>query len=140
MCLAVSVCVLLFVHVCLPLSSQKRYHILDSAAQRQKAHLSHGKGLQNRRLPSQFAGKVSDDYHDKRKDFDPLMASNLTVIPEDGGRADGQTHDGLRLDDSTSPLNDEEREQHVRSGFVTLKCMYTLVLVAGGMGWDVFET
>lgn len=88
---------------------QKRYHILDSAAQRQKAHLSHGKGLQNRRLPSQFASKVGDDYHDTRKDFDPLMASNLTVIPEDGGRA----HDGSGLDASISPLNDEEREQHV---------------------------
>ena len=98
----------------LSLLSQKRYHILDSAAQRQKAHLSHGKGLQQRRLPSQFAGKVGDDYHDIRKDFDPLMASNLTVIPEDNGK----THGGLGMDDSTAPLNDEEREQHVRSCLV----------------------
>ena len=112
----------LLFYICLPVFPQKRYHILDSAAQRQKAHLSHGKGLQNRRLPSQFAGKVGDDYQDQRKGFDPLMASNLTAIPEDGGRG----HDHLGVDDSTSPLNDEQREQHVRHGFVTLNYAYSL--------------
>ena len=52
--------------------------MLDTAPQRQKAYLGHGKGLQQRRLPGHLAHKVGDDYYEKRKSYDPktLLATS----------------------------------------------------------------
>jgi len=46
---------------------QVRGQILDTTPQKDRAALSQSKGLQNRRLPSNVAGKVTDDYSERRR-------------------------------------------------------------------------
>ncbi len=98
----------------LPLNKQKRYQLLDSAAQRQKAYLSHGKGLQSRRLPSHLASKVGDDYYEKRKSYDPKLLLDSTHHPT-GERDRSKTAIGDVLPSPNKiTLTEEDREKEVR--------------------------
>ena len=77
--------------------------MLDSSAQRHKAALSHGKGLQDHRLFSQYADKVSAEYHSWRKAYNPLAAVKEGV----SGSADDLTKVGT--------VSQEEKEKEVSS-------------------------
>lgn len=44
-----------------------RQQLLDTSAQKDRAALSQSKGLQNRRLPKSIAGKVPEDYSERRR-------------------------------------------------------------------------
>ena len=86
--------------------------MLDSTAQRQKAYLGHGKGLQNRRLPAHIATIVGDDYYDKRKSYDPTSLLK-TPTSEVEGRSRSRTHDDYLSEEP--PISPEEKEKQVRS-------------------------
>ena len=95
---------------------QKRYQILDTTAQRQKAYLGYGKGLQSRRLPSHLASKVGDDYYEKRKSYDPKILLDSATNPVDQ-RERKRTRSDITVE--PSPLvnqtkSPEEREREVR--------------------------
>ena len=51
----------------LPLHLQIRQQMLDNTPRKDRAALSQSKGLQNRRLPGQFASKVPEDYASRRR-------------------------------------------------------------------------
>jgi hypothetical protein len=90
------------------LDAVKRYAILDTSAQKQKAYLGHGKGLKDRRLPANIASMVGDDYYDKRKSYDPSFL--LETTPQES-RARSRTHDVL--EDTPPVLSEEEKQKQV---------------------------
>ena len=90
---------------------QKRYQMLDNSAQRQKAALGHGKGLVDRRLPSQYAGKVSEDYHSRRKAYNPLAA----VRNQEGVS---------RSTEDLTTVSREEKEKEVSATLCSLLIVY----------------
>ena len=83
--------------------------MLDSSAQRQKAALGHAKGLQERRLPSQYADKVSDDYRVRRRSYNPLLSTSTTASNKSKSVGDlGKVS-----------LTEEEKEQQVKNAWDT---------------------
>ena len=81
--------------------------MLDSAAQRQKAYLGHGKGLQSRRLPSHIVSKVGDDYYQKRKSYDPKVLVSPSPKPVDARDRSQSAYD---------QPSTQDREKEVRGG------------------------
>ena len=85
--------------------------MLDTAAQRQKAYLGHGKGLQQRRLPGHLAHKVGDDYYEKRKSYDPkvlLGASSQDFMSRN------RSITSAAVIETHPPQSEEEREKQVK--------------------------
>ena len=90
----------------------RHQEILDTQAQKDRAALSQSKGLQNRRLPSNLASKVPEDYSERRRAN--TYAGNLKrpgKRPSPSPLAmDG--HDSI--DGPVSPeLSEDERKQRV---------------------------
>lgn len=80
---------------------------MDSTAQKDRAALSQSKGLQNRRLPSSIAGKVPEDYSERRR-------SNTYAGKV--GRTARQTMEESDSVDGVTPeitISEEERKQRV---------------------------
>lgn len=100
---------------------------MDTAAQRQKAYLGHGKGLQTRRLPKHVAGLVGDDYYERRKSYDPKLLLDHTPSYEpkrDRSRTEYTLTDTSILSDTPPPtviLSEEEKQKQVN-----VPVMYTV--------------
>ena len=80
-----------------------RQQILDTTPQKDRAALSQSKGLQNRRLPSNVAGKVPEDYSERRR---------ANTYSENIKRTAKQP----AMEDTDSPISEEERKQRVNKG------------------------
>lgn len=83
----------------------RHQQILDSSAQKDRAALSQSKGLQNRRLPSNVAGKVPDDYTERRRLN--TYAGNVKKTVNRPLKA-MEDHDGV-----SPEISDDERKQRV---------------------------
>ena len=88
----------------------RQQQLLDTTAQKHKAYLSQGKGLQSRRLPSNLADKVPEDYSARRR-----AQTYASPTPSSGPlRA---VHPGspaiVEETDSGSAMTEEERKQKV---------------------------
>ena len=88
--------------------TQKRYQILDSSAQRQKAYLAYSQG--NRRLPSHIASLVGDEYYEKRKSYDPKLL--IQTQTEVSGRSRSRTNEEP-LETPPTIVTPQEREKQV---------------------------
>ena len=90
----------------------RQQELLDTTAQKHKAYLSQGKGLQSRRLPSNLAEKVPEDYSARRRaqtyassDLKRSTRSIPSLSP---------TREETDSGDSMSAMTDEERKQKVK--------------------------
>ena len=88
--------------------TQKRYQILDSSAQRQKAYLAYSQG--NRRLPSHIASLVGDEYYEKRKSYDPKLL--IQTQTEVSGRSRSRTNEEP-IQTPPTIVTPQEREKQV---------------------------
>ena len=90
--------------------TQKRYQILDSSAQRQKAYLAYSQG--NRRLPSHIASLVGDEYYEKRKSYDPKLL--IQTQTEVSGRSRSRTNEEpIQTPPTIVTAQEREKQVHV---------------------------
>ena len=120
-CMCACVCILcthsllgslLLLYSCTSFPQVRQQELLDTTAQKHKAYLSQGKGLQSRRLPSNLAEKVPEDYSARRRaqtyassDLKRSARSVPSLSP---------TREETDSGDSMSAMTDEERKQKVK--------------------------
>lgn len=92
---------------------QVRHQILDSSAQKDRAALSQSKGLQNRRLPSNVAGKVPDDYSERRRANTHSGGSMNKAISRPPVQVT-HTQEERDMVDGEPEMSEEERKQKVK--------------------------
>ncbi len=90
----------------------RQQQILDNTAQKHKAYLSQGKGLQSRRLPSNLAEKVPEDYSARRR-AQTYGASELRRSARSVPSL-SPTREETDSGDSMSAMTDEERKKKVK--------------------------
>ena len=108
-CLSVSSTLYHFYH-----TQVRQQQLLDTTAQKHKAYLSQGKGLQSRRLPSNLAEKVPEDYSVRRRA--QTYSTNTTELRRSGRSVPSlsPTREETDSGDSMSAMTDEERKQKVK--------------------------
>ena len=93
-------------------SQVREQQLLDTTAQKHKAFLSQGKGLQTRRLPSNLVEKVPEDYSARRRaqTYGATQTAGLTR----SARSVPSLSPSVEETDSSEPvMTDEERKQKV---------------------------
>ena len=101
---------------------------MDNSALLNRASLSQSRGLQNRRLPSNVAGKVPADYASRRRTRMYTGMSSGDELDDDGN-----------TDEVSHELTAEERRQMV-SGSVGVKSPSSYIVLGvppPGKGWVV---
>ena len=90
----------------------RQQELLDTTAQKHKAYLSQGKGLQSRRLPSNLAEKVPEDYSARRR-AQTYASSDLKRSGRSAPSLSPTREETDSGGDSMSAMTDEERKQKV---------------------------
>ena len=86
--------------------------MLDTTAQKHKAYLSQGKGLQSRRLPSNLVEKVPEDYSVRRRaqTYGATATSDHKGLPR---LVHSLSPSVEETDSSEAAMTEEERKQKV---------------------------
>lgn len=105
--------------------------MLDSTAQRQKAYLGYGKGLQNRRLPSHISSKVGDDYYQKRKSYDPKILLDSKPV-ETGTRARSGTELTNTVPEYQADKENMSMEDKQKEVYCIITCTYYIERLGRG--------
>ena len=113
-----------FVHYTIFVPQVRQQQLLDTTAQKHKASLSQSKGLQSRRLPSNVAEKVPDDYSARRRAQTYSSTSTTTGGLRPTGRFAASLSPSREETDSGGEpvMTDEERKKKVRNKLCIRTC------------------